>query len=679
MTIQRSPFIFLVVLATILFQRCCIQAARWSHTAMLSPDYRLLWSLGPGSQDITFELQVRTLGYVGFGFSRDGRMAGSDIVVGWVDHGQVYFQDRHVKSNVGSTTDREPEVDPSQDYQLLLGYENVTHTVLRFRRRLDTCDNHDIPITNDTMRILWSFSSSEPSSGAVEPGSLPQHETDTRGSRSLYLVQRADQDAPGPEETAQIWELRNPSVEPPVPGDTLYWCRVFRLPGIMRKHHLIRYEPLQTPRTTGLSHLILYECQDSPQVSQLVGTNGRQCYKQGLPPLACNTVVASWARGSEGFSFPPEAGYPLEPTGSRYYLLETHYSSPLDGSQGTLDGTGLRLFHTPELRRHDAGVISVGMDPNWRHIIPPGQNRVISSGHCVSECTRQAFSASAGINMFAVVMKTHRIGRQVALRHVRNGLEQAPIAADDNLDADYQEYRRLSSAVRILPGDHLIAECSYNSSGRSAITLGGLTSREETCLVMGLYYPRQKHLTACHSLPSLPTVLHSLGIQELSPGSNPVRIAAPPELAGMTLESRLISYDWDNQFHSFQEATMKGSFKPLCWTAQSTLLPGTDSLESHYPNITRTYTRSAIDQCNYRRYSTEGWLGGGNTPPIIELDGNHIEGAARTKVSRSSSSTAAVSEESLGLSRFNSASSVTLLTSSLWVMLISISIIVLTT
>lgn len=67
-------------------------AARWSHSTMLSPDYRLLWSLGPGPQDITFELQVRTLGYVGFGFSKDGRMAGADMIIGWVDHGQVYFQ-----------------------------------------------------------------------------------------------------------------------------------------------------------------------------------------------------------------------------------------------------------------------------------------------------------------------------------------------------------------------------------------------------------------------------------------------------------------------------------------------------------------------------------------------------------------------------------------------------------
>lgn len=74
---------------------CAVQygkAARWSHSAMLSPDYRLLWSLGPGPQDITFELQVRTLGYVGFGFSKDGRMTGADMVVGWVDKGQVYFQ-----------------------------------------------------------------------------------------------------------------------------------------------------------------------------------------------------------------------------------------------------------------------------------------------------------------------------------------------------------------------------------------------------------------------------------------------------------------------------------------------------------------------------------------------------------------------------------------------------------
>ncbi|GLV45506.1 olf413 [Carabus blaptoides fortunei] len=614
-----------------------VDSARWSHSAYLNPDYRLLWSLGPGPQDITFELQVRTLGYVGFGFSKDGQMAGADMVVGWVDKGQVHFQDRHVKMFPGGGTEREPEVDSSQDYQLLLGYENSTHTVLRFRRRLDTCDPNDLPITNDTMRVVWSYhSSDEPTGGAVGPGSLPAHSHLTRGSQSLYLVQRVDQEAPRPEETARVWELRNRQVQLPSPGDTLYWCRVFRMPDMKNKHHLIRYEPLidGDGASSKLQHVVLYECQEHPKLARLADQAGQQCIEPGAQPFACNAVVATWSRGSEGFSFPPEAGYPLEPTVTRYYMMETHYSTPLDGHGGTLfDSSGLRLYYTAELRRHDAGLLSIGMDPNWRHIIPPGQQKVVSSGHCVSECTSQAFPRS-GINVFAVVMRTHRIGRQVSLRHVRGEIEQPPVASDDNVDAEYQEYRKLGAPVKILPGDHLIAECTYNSSGRSAITLGGLTSREETCLVVGLYYPRQKELTACHSLPSLPTVLHSLGIQELLPGSNPVKISAPPDLAGMTLEERLVTYDWENQFHSFQEATRKGSFRPLCWTAQSSQLPGTDSIEALYPNITRPYRphKAQCSQPSHRtRYSTEpgpGWPGG---TPLQEVDSNHIEGAARSK------------------------------------------------
>lgn len=66
-----------------------------------------------------------------------------------------------MKESPGNSIDREPEVDPSQDYQLLLGYENNTHTVLRFRRRLDTCDHHDIPITVSGNWMYFSTASEE--------------------------------------------------------------------------------------------------------------------------------------------------------------------------------------------------------------------------------------------------------------------------------------------------------------------------------------------------------------------------------------------------------------------------------------------------------------------------------------------------------------------------------------
>ena len=64
-------------------------------------------------------------------------------------------------------------------------------------------------------------------------------------------------------------------------------------------------------------------------------------------------------------------------------------------------------------RHHDAGVLSVGIDPNWKHIVPPGQRRVVSEAHCVADCTQQALP-SRGINVFAVNLHTHLLGKSTA-------------------------------------------------------------------------------------------------------------------------------------------------------------------------------------------------------------------------------------------------------------------------
>lgn len=179
---------------------------------------------------------------------------------------------------------------------------------------------------------------------------------------------------------------------------------------------------------------------------------------------------------TQGFSFPQEAGYPLDSHQATYYLLETHYNNPdysydfssfyrknlskqqrnmnihngHDGEDGNrddddvdddagnnhdeqddyrddddepeaeqqvVDNSGLKLYYTQSLRNFDAGVLSVGIDPNWRHIIPPGQEKVVSEGHCIGACTQQSFPQE-GINIFAVMTRTHLIGRQVKLRQV---------------------------------------------------------------------------------------------------------------------------------------------------------------------------------------------------------------------------------------------------------------------
>lgn len=106
---SRRFYTILLLQSIILFS--AVIGIRWEHSVDLNDDYRVLWTINklpsisqqqllahtqqqsylPHLTEITFEIQVRTLGYIGFGFSPDGQRAGSDIVIGWVDHGQTHF------------------------------------------------------------------------------------------------------------------------------------------------------------------------------------------------------------------------------------------------------------------------------------------------------------------------------------------------------------------------------------------------------------------------------------------------------------------------------------------------------------------------------------------------------------------------------------------------------------
>ncbi|XP_011202412.2 MOXD1 homolog 2 [Bactrocera dorsalis] len=575
----------------------------WDHIIDLDDSFRLLWTIT--DKDAMFEVQVRTHGYVGFGFSRNGRQEGADIVIGWVDKGQTFFQDRHVSRTVNST---EPQVDASQDYVLLKGYENTTHTIIRFRRKLDTCDSvYDIPITNNTMRLMFLYDENDPPNGLVSPGSLPNIRNAWRQSRSVVLTER-----PIPKqslENTRKLEFRNSGVELPYDDETLIWCKFFKLDKMKKKNHVVKYEPIfdSSWSVQYLQYITLYECHGSgPELEALAHEPGQQCHNIRNSQLSqtCNTYIASWSRGNSEFIYPPEVGYPLETNNMRFVMMETHYNNlKIDFEQFKInhmfDSSGLMLHITENLRTHDAGLMSIGIEPNWHHIIPPSQKRVVSQGHCIEQCTGSLFPTE-GINIFATMSRTHQIGVEVKLRQIRETRELAPIIADSNIDPNYQAFRRLTQVTRSLPGDRLIAECVYDTSSRQAITLGGPSMKEESCMIFALYYPKQKKLTSCHSSPSLSTVLHSLGIEYLNANSDPVVISLPVELKGMTLEERLLTYDWDNQFKAFQDITLKGAFKAICEIDNS--MPKVSNALTSWPtNITDTYEPPTL--CSQRANS----------------------------------------------------------------------------
>lgn len=214
--------------------------------------------------------------------------------------------------------------------------------------------------------------------------------------------------------------------------------------------------------------------------------------------------------GSDGFTYPSNVGYPLDTSNAPFYLLEIHYQ---DIPKDFHDSSGFRIFHTSERRKYDAGTISINIRPNFLHIIAPGYKRVVSIGHCTSNCTQKSLPQD-GVTLIGITMQTHSAGTMVKVNLVRNGEELEPLAVDSNFNADYIETRAVAYG-KLMPGDHVMVECTYNSFKRERFTLGGESSNEEICMANIMYYPRQEELVACNSQSKISDVLKALGIEEL--------------------------------------------------------------------------------------------------------------------------------------------------------------------
>ena len=81
---------------------CCLALARgfvgvtptepFNYSTAVDNDgnYLLFWNFN--ETHITFEVHVKTHGYVGFGLSDNGNMYPADVVVGWVKDGATHFK-----------------------------------------------------------------------------------------------------------------------------------------------------------------------------------------------------------------------------------------------------------------------------------------------------------------------------------------------------------------------------------------------------------------------------------------------------------------------------------------------------------------------------------------------------------------------------------------------------------
>ncbi|XP_053566649.1 DBH-like monooxygenase protein 1 [Bombina bombina] len=532
---MKMKFVFLLGLVA---ASASLDLDSYSHTAVLDGQgkYIVHWR-HQEKNNITFLLQVETLGYVGFGFSPTGTMAFSDIIIGGVVNGKPYLQDYFTDEN-----SRDLQKDSQQNYNLEYAMENGTHTFLKFSRDLNTCDNNDKPITESTIRIIWAYHPED-----IGPTGLKYHGS-TRGRKSLRLLNPEKKYSTSMD--TQSFSFTNQNVSVPY-KDTTYWCQMFKMPRLGKKHHIIKVDPLiQKGHENLVHHILLYEC--ARDVNEEVLEYGHECYHPNMPDdfVNCNTVLFAWAIGGEGFTYPPHVGFSIGmSTDPKYVLMEIHYDNP-SYQQGLIDNSGIRMYYTPLIRRYDAGVLETGIWVSLYHMIPPGVPVFSSEGHCTMECLKEALTKEkpSGIHVFAVLLHAHLAGRAIRARHFRKGEEQQLLAYDNEFDFNFQEFQYLKEERTLLPGDHIITECQYNTSMRSTMTWGGLSTRDEMCLSFLQYYPRI-NLAKCESIPEIPGQLQFIGVKEIyKPITTwPFTIKSPKRYHNLSFTEAMDTFQWSER------------------------------------------------------------------------------------------------------------------------------------
>lgn len=475
----------------------------WTHHAVLDREGKvhLFWT--PGMQDITFEVQAETKGYIGLGFSPDGGMTNSDIVVGWVINNVPTLQDRYA---IGSS---EPLRDTQENYSLLGGSENATHTILRFRRNYETCDQHDRPITNDTMNVIYAYHQSDPIGD-----SLLVHQK--AGHRKLYLtgfnnvLQKMTPDT-------TMFEMKVPNVTLPMGEKSFCWEKIFKFTPSTPNDAIIGFQPLWNNRTEAvIDHIWLYKCEvDDPSVwNQYTEERGYRC---GMSPSLnqytnCSQIIATAAVGSLGYALPATVGYSLKQNGGAiYFLLKIAYSG-WQMQENLMDDSGMAVIYTSNPVTSPASTLTVGHHLGLSQIIPIDRMDFVTKGYCDAECTRTGIPPT-GIFVYEIFLQAQHYGRQMTLKHLRNGAEMPLLAKDISYFGRSQVYRAFLEPVQILPGDSLVMECTYNTKESQSTILGGLQDDNETCLAYLNYYPRIE-LQSCLSSPPLSKLFMWLGTKE---------------------------------------------------------------------------------------------------------------------------------------------------------------------
>ncbi|GAA6234297.1 DBH-like monooxygenase protein 2 homolog [Lates japonicus] len=476
----------------------------------------LKWGFDNPQGTIILKVLINTTGWIGFGFSPNGGMAGADIIMGGLGPSGIYFADYYATGN------SKPVEDTKQSYTLQSMIESEGQTIMTVQRSIQACDNQDFDITAQPIKLIYAYGTTDEISyhssrrGTMEVNLL-NYMPRTSISNPTYL-------------SASVDNITVPAYH------TYYHCKVMNFPSLTTKHHIYQIEPVIENHDI-VHHMLLYRCP-----SFVLQSYDKPCY-MGDVGDACFWVVASWAVGGGVFELPENAGIPIGGEDSNiFYRLEVHYNNP-NMEAGRIDSSGLRLHYTAQLREHDVGILNTGVLPlsKIEYKIPPNAPQFHTYGICNTTLFSQLVNPVPDLQVFSVLLHTHLAGRKVRVGQFRDGKQIDFLGVNENYDFEVQEIISVGNIRTIKPGDEIVVECTYNTVNRTGVTKMGLATTDEMCLAFLYYYPAIK-IASCTSQPNSQFLINS----SYPTSSDQAEIAEYQNALNTIPQFQLITDDDDN-------------------------------------------------------------------------------------------------------------------------------------
>lgn len=194
---------------------------------------------------------------------------------------------------------------------------------------------------------------------------------------------------------------------------------------------------------------------------------------------------------------------------------------------------------------------------------------------------------------------------KILVRHFRGKTELPYLAEENNYDFNFQDFRRFDEKRIILPGDQITVECTYNTESLDRPMFGGLSTKEEMCMVFLVYYPRMKGVRTCLSGLTPQTVMKLSGVAQVESidenDMNPT-VVLPREHANEKLSSYVLESDWtfaNLTEHEISYLIRYAPQKSQCFWRKIEGIDGMEGMEEisqliSYPHLEREYSKPKL-------------------------------------------------------------------------------------